>query len=58
MALYSAMFTLTAVGAYSVVVWTELKMMAFINSHGHAMLESTRRMHAEVHRALIATVRH
>lgn len=58
MAVYSGMFLLTAGGTYSVVVWTECKMMIFLKSQGSAMLQSTRRLHTEVHRALIATVPH
>ncbi|KAH7695393.1 hypothetical protein AAVH_37548, partial [Aphelenchoides avenae] len=55
MAVYCGMFSLTAVGSYSIVVWTEWKIMKFLGNAGDGMIEATRRMHAEVHRALIAT---
>ncbi|KAH7709093.1 cathepsin B-like cysteine proteinase [Aphelenchoides avenae] len=41
-------------GGYAVIIWCEYRMFKFLRSHGEAIIPSTRRLHAQVSRALIS----
>ncbi|KAI1697826.1 serpentine type 7TM GPCR chemoreceptor srd domain-containing protein [Ditylenchus destructor] len=52
--LYTAYYSTTIVGGYSIILWCEYKIIKELGEFGDNMRESTRQLHAEVHRALIA----
>ncbi|KAI1697829.1 serpentine type 7TM GPCR chemoreceptor str domain-containing protein [Ditylenchus destructor] len=52
--LYTAYYTTSTVGGYAIILWCEYKIMKELRHFGANMRESTRRLHVEVHRALIA----
>lgn len=54
--MHHAMYMISTVGGYSIVVWCQYKIFAYLKSHGKSMHERTRRAHAEVNRALIILV--
>ncbi|KAH7693372.1 7TM GPCR protein, partial [Aphelenchoides avenae] len=51
--MHHTMYMISTVGGYSIVVWCQYKIFAYLKSHGKSMHERTRRAHAEVNRALI-----
>ncbi|KAI1699987.1 serpentine type 7TM GPCR chemoreceptor srd domain-containing protein [Ditylenchus destructor] len=52
--LYTAYYTTTTVGGYAIILWCEYKIIKELGHFGGNMQESTRQLHVEVHRALIA----
>lgn len=52
----NVMFLLTACGTYAIVIGTEWKIMKRLGAKTNVMSENTRRMHTEVHKALVASV--
>ncbi|KAI1706666.1 serpentine type 7TM GPCR chemoreceptor srd domain-containing protein [Ditylenchus destructor] len=52
--LHSAYYAVTIMGGYAIILWCEYKIMKDLRQFIVNMRESTRRLHVEVHRALIA----
>ncbi|KAI1699169.1 serpentine type 7TM GPCR chemoreceptor srd domain-containing protein [Ditylenchus destructor] len=52
--LNTAYYTVSTVGGYVIILWCEYKIIKELNQFGGNMQESTRQLHVEVHRALIA----
>ncbi|KAI1700029.1 serpentine type 7TM GPCR chemoreceptor srd domain-containing protein [Ditylenchus destructor] len=52
--LYTAYYTVTTTGGYAIILWCEYKIIKELRYFGENMRESTRQLHVEVHRALIA----
>ncbi|KAH7719544.1 7TM GPCR protein [Aphelenchoides avenae] len=52
--IYTGFYAISAGGGYALIVWCEWKILAHLRSLGESIHAATRRMHTEVHRALIA----
>ncbi|KAH7695168.1 hypothetical protein AAVH_37778, partial [Aphelenchoides avenae] len=52
--IHHAFYVVSCVCGYSLIVYSEVKIMRHLKSSGTATRDTTKRMHAEVNRALIA----
>lgn len=49
-------YTVSCTGGYTLVIWCHTQIMGFLLQHGKSLNASTRKMHQEVNRALMALV--
>ncbi|KAH7698018.1 hypothetical protein AAVH_34894, partial [Aphelenchoides avenae] len=52
--LYAGCYVITAGGGYLLIIWSEWKIITHLRRLGASIHETTKNMHADVHRALIA----
>lgn len=55
--MHDAIYTVSILGGYSLVVWCQYRMLKYLRCSADRMTEKTRKSHAEVNRALIVLVR-
>ncbi|KAI1699171.1 serpentine type 7TM GPCR chemoreceptor str domain-containing protein [Ditylenchus destructor] len=51
---HNCMYIVSVIGGYSVIIWCEIRMMAYLRQFGTSFRENTRKQHKEVNRALVA----
>ncbi|KAH7713632.1 hypothetical protein AAVH_18999 [Aphelenchoides avenae] len=54
--MYTACYAASAGGGYLLMIWCEWKIVTHLRRLGSSIHETTKSMHADVHRALIAWV--